>query len=615
LRVKLIKAAAIGLAGLVILAVLVLVFGVPAQPLVAYLGDQAAQAGYSLRVDGASRLSLWPSLNISADDVRLSEASGTREELLAAKHVRVGISLLGLLSGDIRINDVGVKEPIIRLTSGRRTGEGGRASPTTMETAKRQVAIDRFTIEDGTLIMRDAREDLEGRIVSLQLTASMPSQGPLDITAEGKAGDQILRFTAKANALSQIVDGRPTPIEARLELPGLLKAPLSLAATLKAANQRVSIDGVRGTLGSGRVNGSVAIDVAGARPHASASLVFDRLELAAPSRPATGTEPWSDRPIEFRVLRVFEAVVKLSARELVVRNIHLAPAEIEANLAGGLLSVLLSSSELYGGPIQGKLVIDAGSRDPRHGVSLDFSKANALPFLTDAIGFDHLEGRLQAKIDVTASGASPAAIVSSLGGTAQLGLEDGAIRDVNVPAMTRALSSQMLQGWQEKGSEKTQLASLAATFRVANGQATTDDLRLAGPLVRMTGKGTANLTTQTLDFRVDPRLVLSLQGQGGPADPAGLGVPVVIRGAWNEPQIYPEIAGILDNPEAAFAKLKAMGGSLFGFADQPTGGGAKKPKVDEVIKSLDQIIRGDGRGRQGDTKGQARDVIRDLLGR
>jgi AsmA protein len=150
---------------------------------------------------------------------------------------------------------------------------------------------------------------------------------------------------------------------------------------------------------------------------------------------------------------------------------------------------------------------------------------------------------------------------------------------------------------------------------VANGQATTDDLRLAGPLVRISGKGTANLTNRTLDFRVDPRLVLSLQGQGGPADPAGLGVPVVIRGAWNEPQIYPEIAGILDNPEAAFAKLKAMGGSLFGFPDQQTGGGANKPKVDEVIKSLDQMIRGDGRGRQGDTKGQVRDVIRDLLGR
>ncbi|HKA72197.1 MAG TPA: hypothetical protein VKE26_10340, partial [Xanthobacteraceae bacterium] len=92
---------------------------------------------------------------------------------------------------------------------------------------------------------------------------------------------------------------------------------------------------------------------------------------------------------------------------------------------------------------------------------------------------------------------------------------------------------------------------------------------------------------------------------------------VVIRGAWNDPQLYPDVAGIFDNPDAAFAKLKQMGGSLFGLTDQP-GGGGKRPKVEEVIKSLDQMIRGDGRNRQPgqpDTKDHVRDIIRDLFRR
>jgi AsmA protein len=42
----------------------------------------------------------------------------------------------------------------------------------------------------------------------------------------------------------------------------------------------------------------------------------------------------------------------------------------------------------------------------------------------------------------------------------------------------------------------------------------------------------------------------------------------VIEGPWAEPRIYPEMAGILDNPDAAYAKLKDMGKGLFG-----TGGG------------------------------------------
>ena len=43
----------------------------------------------------------------------------------------------------------------------------------------------------------------------------------------------------------------------------------------------------------------------------------------------------------------------------------------------------------------------------------------------------------------------------------------------------------------------------------------------------------------------------------------------MIDGPWAAPRIYPDIAGILDNPDAAYAKLKEMGKGLFG----PNGGG------------------------------------------
>jgi AsmA protein len=451
----------------------------------------------------------------------------------------------------------------------------------------------------------------------------LPAQGPLDLRGDGKVGNQVVRVTAKADSFAQIAAGRATPVEANIELPGLLKTPMALTANVKSANQVVSIDGIRGNTGPGRLTGSVSIDTSGARPRATANLVADRIELVpVESRPASRNEPWSDQPFDFAALRVFEANINVSARELVFRNIRLASADIACQLSGGLMSLQLSRAEFYGGPVQGKIVIDAASRTPRYGASLDFSRVNALPLLTDAADFSHLEGRLQAKLDVTAEGPSPAAVVSSLGGTAQFSLEDGAVRDANLPGMIRALSNQTLQGWQEKGRESTELTNLVAAFRIADGKAITDDLRMAGPLIRVTGTGSANLVARTLDFRVEPKLVLSLQGQGGPSDPAGLGVPVMVRGTFSDPQIYPDVAGILDNPDAAFARLKTMGGALFGLlggGQQPGQPSDNRKKVDEVVKSLDQMIRGggDGRGRQpsADTKNQVRDVIRDLLGR
>ena len=57
---------------------------------------------------------------------------------------------------------------------------------------------------------------------------------------------------------------------------------------------------------------------------------------------------------------------------------------------------------------------------------------------------------------------------------------------------------------------------------------------------------------------------MTTEGQGRAADPVGLGIPVMIEGPWAEPRIYPDMQGILDNPDAAYAKLKEMGKGLFG---------------------------------------------------
>ena len=80
----------------------------------------------------------------------------------------------------------------------------------------------------------------------------------------------------------------------------------------------------------------------------------------------------------------------------------------------------------------------------------------------------------------------------------------------------------------------------------------------------MTGVGTIDLGTKMLAFRVEPKLVMTTEGQGRAADPVGLGIPVMIEGSWAEPRIYPDMAGILENPDAAYAKLKEMGKGLFG---------------------------------------------------
>src|SRR6202011_698965 len=143
---------------------------------------------------------------------------------------------------------------------------------------------------------------------------------------------------------------------------------------------------------------------------------------------------------------------------------------------------------------------------------------------------------------------------------------------LNVAQMIRSLTSGTLSGWQEIREQTTDLTQLSASFHIEKGQATTSDLNLVGPLVKMTGAGTMDLAAKTLAFRVEPKLVMTTEGQGRASDPVGLGIPVVIDGPWAEPRIYPDMAGILDNPDAAYAKLKEMGKGLFGPGGSGLGG-------------------------------------------
>jgi AsmA protein len=179
-----------------------------------------------------------------------------------------------------------------------------------------------------------------------------------------------------------------------------------------------------------------------------------------------------------------------------------------------------------------------------------------------------------------------------MSGTASFVIEDGEIVGVNIAKMVRSLTSSTLNGWQEDRSEKTDLSQLGGDIRIEGGVATIDNLHAAGPLVRVSGGGSVDLGAKTLQLKLEPKLVMTLQGQGGAADPVGLGVPVMVQGNWSNPKIYPDFAGILDNPDAAFSKLKAMGNGLFGsnffgknIPGQPSSG-ATMPDVGKIIENF-----------------------------
>jgi AsmA protein len=172
---------------------------------------------------------------------------------------------------------------------------------------------------------------------------------------------------------------------------------------------------------------------------------------------------------------------------------------------------------------------------------------------------DRIEGTANANLNVNGRGASQRAIVSALNGAGKVEFRNGAIRGINLAAMARNVESAFLDP-QARQQQKTDFSELGGTFTIRNGILSNNDMALQSPLLRADGKGTVDLPKRSVDYRIEPKVVASAEGQGGRSDPGGLMVPVLIQGPWDNLSYRPDLSGVASglakNPPTSLEDLK-----------------------------------------------------------
>ncbi|HEV7308032.1 AsmA family protein [Ensifer sp.] len=442
------------------------------------------------------------------------------------------------------------------------------------------------------LRMKEAALALEGKLALTggyagKVNFSTPDLGALLAWAGQGGGDSIDQFAFNGN-LSARPDG------------------------ISFDNAALSVNGVE-------ANGSGAVEL-GSPLKISSALRFAELDLArlagAPSaaprsnaKAKAGNGPVADAPLDLSSLRSIEASIKVDAEKLGYGRVFAGPVATTLVVSGGVANLDLPESPFYGGKAAASLRADGSGSEPSITVKASISGASSAPLLADLANFKHLEGALEAKFDIAGAGGTTGALKRSLQGTANVRFSDGAIRGIDVADVYNNLVGLMSSGFKQNDNTATGFTELGASFAIENGIARTDDIKMIGPLVRMSGSGQANIPDDQLNFRLDPRVVASLQGQGGDIATEGIGVPVVIEGSFAAPRIYPDLSGLLKDPDAALSALKkfglptdklkldellSKGGKSGALRDIIGGALGKPPKADDGAVSIEQIIGGKG---------------------
>jgi len=549
---------------------LLLMIGIPSRVMTQAIQDRVErETGYRLVVSGATRLGIWPTLNVTLNDITAQDPKARDTDgRLTIGSVQADIALHSALSGHPHVSELVITKPVLHVPLRRerdtRADNSPKPATTPDDSAANDFTIDRVKVIDGAVVFVNLRDRFESRVDGINADVMIGADRQITLTGNARSGEHPLKIDIKALLPAASMERQNIPVELMLNSPG---GSLSARAQLRTNGAMLQINGLTGTLDGMQFNGWASADLA-SKPLVKVDLDFQRFDLGTPSRgqPAVTqpAKPWSDEPINLAGLNYVDAQIRMSAAELNIGDARFAPAAADAALGGGVLKAQFSHLGVYGGEADGELTVDVSGNDQNYMLRSDLAGVRALPLLSSLADFDKIDGKMQARLAFRSGGLSQRAIVSALSGTASVVFQDGAIRDLNIARMIRSLTSGTLSGWQQGRDQTTDLTQLRASFRIEQGQATTNDLTLAGPLVRITGAGTVDLASKTLAFRVEPKLVMTTEGQGGAANPVGLGIPVAIEGPWAEPRIYPDVAGILDNPDAAYAKLKELGKGLFG---------------------------------------------------
>lgn len=544
---------------------------------------------------------------------------------------------------------------------GEAGGDGGAALPIG------ELALGDIRLEDGTITYSDARSGTSERLENIDMSLELENlrsplraegafdyQGrevSLDLTVESLlALIQSGTSTAQATVTSELfelafegqlsnaavpgaeggVDLAVTSIRdlaawlaQPLDLPGEGLQNLQVSGRLQGSPERVAFEQAEITLDQIEAKGEVVAELAGSVPKVTGRLDTGPIDLnpylppepeptgeggaepAAPTDP--GSEGWSEEPIAIPPIGGVEVDFQLSTDGIRYREIELGPSTLGLTLKGDTLTANLEDAVLYDGRGAGHLSVTVSDGVPAIRQQFTLEGLQALPFLTDAAGFERLEGTADAEFTLETRGRSELELVSNLNGSGRTTFTDGAIVGINLAAMVRNLRTAFLDQSADE-VRKTDFAELSGSFTIKDGVVSNDDLTLQAPLLRLGGSGRVDLPEQMIDYRIEPKAAPTLEGQGGEQEVAGILVPVVIEGPWRDPQIYPDLAALvgtaITDPEQLkqqLERLEEQEGRLGDAARQLKERLEEAPRgeVGQVLEGLSGVLGGQRQGQDG----------------
>ena len=542
------------------------------------------QTGRELQIAGDIGWTIYPSLGLSLTDVKLSNPKGfAPEQMLEVSDLTAAVALMPLFNKDLQIQQLhldGVTANLVTRKDGSSSMDGLTADKSTAPKETGPATSQQLQLQDLSIsnlqlnLLSEGSTDQRLSLKSLKLSDFKANEwAPLDFELVVLSGQTQLDVKGSAQLQlsenNQLVQLKDFVVET--DFTGVPVKQLSLETELKLALDKKQLEWQWKKLQLDEIKGSGQLSVNYAKQAViKLDLQLDEVDTASyigenSAEQAGTTAQQSSAEPDLSALRQFDLDLKLAVKTLKAAGLHTENLQLALTNKAGLVQIQNASADLYQGKLVAKATLDARKTPVSYSFNKQLFGLALRPMLTDAADIDLLSGTAKLTIEGKGHSLLPEQIKKNLLATGSFEVTDGSLYGVNIAQMIRNAKATLKNETQagDDSEQKTDFSSLTGSFNLTDAVLTNPDLKMAAPLLRLAGKGSANLLSEELDYQLSTALVNTSKGQGGKEkdDLAGVEIPLKISGTLQKPKYSLDTKALLegqlkDKVETQKEKLK-----------------------------------------------------------
>jgi len=535
-----------------------------------YMADRVEQkSGYQLTIDGDLRWHVWPQLSIIAGKTSLT-APGAKAPVVTAENMRLDVKLWPLLSHQLAVRQVMLKNAVIRLTPDSEANvpdapvaPSSYAQPPSELDAGWKFDIDKISVADSLLIwQRGADDQINVRDLNLQLEQNAHHQATLELSSRINRNQRDLafslaadldmqkfpeQFSANVSKFNYQLNGADIPANG-------IQGGGTMQASYQNDSQRLVLSQLALTANDNQLSGTAAATLSGTSDY-QINLNAEKLDLDAlsgwqaktPDQSTQASQAVTSAPViardisketnDFSILTSFNANLDLKVADLTYRGLKIQEFNLLAENHLGKVSLKTLSGKMAPGDFSLPGSLDATQtpvlislKPVVHNIELSqLLIAYNLPQV--------LSGSFSMEGAVSGLGVSTADFSENWRGSAQLSMENARLNGMNIQqlvqqAITRNNNS--VQGL-ERYEHYTAVKTLQAQGELAEGTLQLSNLTADSEMLAAKGEGSVNFPDSQCDMNLNVRVTGGWTGNSGLISRLqNTDIPLRVYGPWTQ---------------------------------------------------------------------------------